>query len=960
MKWVKPDIPEEMIDKWQKNADLMAAVIGVPAGLIMKIYPLEVEVFLASATPDNPYKKGQRFSLDIGLYNETVIAQRSQLLIPDARRDPQWERSPDVALGMISYLGLPLMWPDGEMFGIICVLDKKENHYPPVHQKLIWQIKNSIDADLNLLLKITEHKRAKEALEKLKAELDARVETRTAELKKAEEKYRHLVEKEKDIIYTVDEEGIYTWINPAVETILGYKPEELIGKRFSVIIPQGWREKAETDFRKLLEEGEITAEIAVFDKEGQIHFIEHNSTVIKEDGKIVGARGIIRDITERKKVEDSLRESGERLKYILDSIPAGIVIIDPQKYLIVDVNPVALKMIGTSKERVVGSVCRKFICIPEKGCPVIDLKQRIHESETFLIKANGQKIPILKTVVSVMLKDKEYLLEIFIDITERKRAEERVRRQNSLLEAINKVFQEALVCETEEDVARVCLSVAENLTGSKFGFIGEINKAGRFDTIAMSNPGWDACRIPRTNAVRMIRDMEIRGFWGRVIKDDKSLIVNDLATHPDSVGVPEGHPKITFFLGVPLKHGGKVFGMIGLANKEEGYTTSDQEAIEVLSGAFVEALMRKRAEEALRQSEERFRFVASATFDAIWDWDLVTNEVVWNEGLKTLFGYSEKEAGLDANWWKERIHPEDRERVVTGIHEIIDSGQEKWSDEYRFLRRDGSYAFVIDRGYVLHDEKGKAVRMIGAIMDVTERKKAEVELIQAQKLASIGQLAAGVAHEINNPLSAISGEIQWLLKRNKEKKLAKSLQLMDKLCNRIAHIVNNLLVFSRETSTKVKESSNVDSLIEKTLLLIGRRLAANNIKITKKLKKNLPGIFVNRGEIEQALMNIFLNSLDAMPRGGKLSISTRLSRDKEAIEITIADTGAGIAKKDLPRVFEPFFTTKAPGRGAGLGLYLSHGIIKKHNGSIAIDSKLNKGTNISIRLPLIKQSGKTK
>jgi len=788
MKWVKPDIPEEMIDKWQKNADLMAAVIGVPAGLIMKIYPLEVEVFLASATPDNPYKKGQRFSLDIGLYNETVIAQRSQLLIPDARRDPQWERSPDVALGMISYLGLPLMWPDGEMFGIICVLDKKENHYLPVHQKLIWQIKNSIDADLNLLLKIAEHKRAKEALEKLKAELDARVETRTAELKKAEEKYRHLVEKEKDIIYAVDEEGIYTWINPAVETILGYKPEELIGKRFSVMIPQEWQEKAETDFRKLLEVGEITAEIAVFDKEGQIHFIEHNSTVIKEVGKIVGARGIIRDITERKKVEDSLRESGERLKYILDSIPVGIVIIDPTTHTIVDANPAAIQMIEAPKGRVIGAVCHRFICPPKKGhCPITDHNLKIYNSENTLLKASGQSIPVLKTVVPVTLKDKEYLLEIFIDIA-------------------------------------------------------------------------------------------------------KS----------------------------------------------------------------------KKAEQALRENEERFRLVASATFDAIWDWDLVTNEVVWNEGLKTLFGYSEKEAGLDANWRKERIHPEDRERVVTGIHGVIDSGQERWSDEYRFLRRDGSYAFVIDRGYVLHDEKGKAVRMIGAIMDVTERKKAEAELIQAQKLASIGQLAAGVAHEINNPLSAISGEIQWLLKRNKEKKLAKSLQLMDKLCNRIAHIVNNLLVFSRETSTKVKESSNVDSLIEKTLLLIGRRLAANNIKITKKLKENLPEIFVNRGEIEQALMNIFLNSLDAMPHGGKLSISTRLSRDKEAIEITIADTGAGIAKKDLPRVFEPFFTTKAPGRGAGLGLYLSHGIIKKHNGSIAIDSKLNKGTKISIRLPLTKHPRKTK
>ncbi|MFH1338668.1 MAG: PAS domain S-box protein [Candidatus Omnitrophota bacterium] len=959
MKWIKPDIPYEMIDKWQKNVDLMATVIEVPAALIMKIYPLEVEVFLASATADNPYKKGQKFNLDIGLYSETIIAQRSQLLIPDARRDPQWERSPDVALGMISYLGLPLIWPDGEMFGIICVLDRKENHYTPVHQKLIWQIKNAIDADLNLILKITEHKRAKEALEKLKAELDNRVEIRTTELKKAEEKYRHLVEKEKDIIYTVDEEGTYTWINPAVEAILGYKPEEIIGKRFSVMIPQEWQEKSETDFRKLLDAGEITAEIAVFDKKGGIHFIEHNSTVIKEGGRILGARGIARDITERKRVEDSLRESGERLKYILDSIPVGILIIEPQKFSIVDANPPALKMIGAPKEQVIGSNCRKFICAPEASCPAIDLKQRIYDSESFLIKADGQKIPILKTVVPVTLKNKEYLLEVFIDIAKRKQAEERVLKQNTVLEAINKVFQETLVCRTDEEVARMCLSVAENLTGSMFGFIAEINEKGLFDTIAISDPGWDACRIPKSNAVKMLKNMEIRGIRRLVIEQKKSLIINNPAFRPEYIQPPQGHPEITSFIGIPLMHAGKLFGMIALANKEGGYLPDDQEALESLSGTFVEALMHKRAEEVSRESEKRFRFVASATFDAIWDWDLLTDAIVWNEGLKTLFGYSNEEVGPDSNWWKERIHPEDKKRVTSGVYSAIEKGVKKWADEYRFLRKDGSYAFVIDRGYVSHDEKGKPVRMVGAMMDVTERKKSEAELIQAQKLASIGQLAAGVAHEINNPLSAISGEIQWLSKRNENKKLSKSLQLMEKLCDRIAKIVNNLLIFSREASTKIKEPSSVDSLVEKTLLLVGRRLSANNIKITKKIKTHLPEVLVNRGEIEQALMNIFLNSLDAMPRGGKLTISTRLSRDKKSAEITIADTGTGIAKKDLPRVFEPFFTTKAPGKGAGLGLYLSHGIIKKHNGSIEIDSKLNKGTKISIKLPL-RQPGKAK
>jgi len=188
------------------------------------------------------------------------------------------------------------------------------------------------------------------------------------------------------------------------------------------------------------------------------------------------------------------------------------------------------------------------------------------------------------------------------NVTEEVRAKEQILRQNAKLEAINKVFQEAVTCEAEEEVARVCLTVAQELTGSKFGFVGEVNQAGRFDTIALSDPGWDACRIPRSNATMFIKDMEIRGIWGTVLKHGKSLIVNDPSSHPNRVGTPEGHPPLTSFLGVPLKRADKTVGMIALANKESGYDFTDREAVETLSVTFVEALMHKRTEEALRKA----------------------------------------------------------------------------------------------------------------------------------------------------------------------------------------------------------------------------------------------------------------------------------------------------------------------------------------------------------------------
>jgi signal transduction histidine kinase/DNA-binding response OmpR family regulator len=185
---------------------------------------------------------------------------------------------------------------------------------------------------------------------------------------------------------------------------------------------------------------------------------------------------------------------------------------------------------------------------------------------------------------------------------DRRRAEEQTRRQSNVMAGINEVLERALTCETDTEVARTFLSVAERLTGSRFGLVGELNQNGQFDTIAVNDPGWDVCRIP--DAVTLLKDMEVRGIWGQVIKEERALIVDDPDTFPASVGLPEGHPPLTSFLGVPLLRGGRTFGMIALANKQPYYDVADRDAVEALAVAFVEALMRKRAELELERSHE--------------------------------------------------------------------------------------------------------------------------------------------------------------------------------------------------------------------------------------------------------------------------------------------------------------------------------------------------------------------
>jgi PAS domain S-box-containing protein len=190
--------------------------------------------------------------------------------------------------------------------------------------------------------------------------------------------------------------------------------------------------------------------------------------------------------------------------------------------------------------------------------------------------------------------------ELGNEITERKQKEEKIKSQNILLEGINWIVREALTVETEEELSSQCLAIAEELTGSRFGFIDELNEAGTMNSLTLSDPGWEVCKMPHTDAAILLKNIPVRGIYADAIKKGISLIVNDPASHPDRVGLPEGHPPITVFLGVPLKQGEKVIGLIGLANKESGYNADDQQAIEMLSVAFVEALNRIRSEHLIK------------------------------------------------------------------------------------------------------------------------------------------------------------------------------------------------------------------------------------------------------------------------------------------------------------------------------------------------------------------------
>lgn len=220
------------------------------------------------------------------------------------------------------------------------------------------------------------------------------------------------------------------------------------------------------------------------------------------------------------------------------------------------------------------------------------------EHPTFLYQDNRQAFWAENYVFKLPSGE---IVSVFEDVTARKLATDKISRQTRLLSAINRLFAETLKSQDSVAVARTCLAAAQSITNSELGFIGEVSPDGLFNTTAVSDTGWSACAIPQKEATAVLQNMIIRGVWGQVILRKQSLIVNDPVAYPERVGVPEGHPPLTSFLGVPLKDEGKTIGMIALANRAGGYTGEQREDLEELAVSLVETLRRNKAEEEIRK-----------------------------------------------------------------------------------------------------------------------------------------------------------------------------------------------------------------------------------------------------------------------------------------------------------------------------------------------------------------------
>jgi two-component system sensor histidine kinase/response regulator len=372
---------------------------------------------------------------------------------------------------------------------------------------------------------------------------------------------------------------------------------------------------------------------------------------------------------------------------------------------------------------------------------------------------------------------------------------------------------------------------------------------------------------------------------------------------------------------------------------------------------------RKQAEKALRANEERFRLIARAANDVLWDWDFVTNDVWWSDGLQHIFGYdpASVEQGVDS--WSSRVHPDDYQDVQAGVQRVIDTGEQVWSCEYRFRHADGSYRYVLDRGYVSRNEEGRAVRMVGAMLDLTSRKQAEETLQQAMAATEAAMQAkasflATMSHEIRTPMNGVIGLTGLLLDMELTEEQREYIDTVRRSGEHLLDIINEILDFSKLEAGKMNlEIIDFDlrTLVEDVVILQAKGAHAKGLELGLLVRADVPvALRGDPGRLRQILTNLVGNAVKFTERG---EVIVRVGLDESAtaelgeiisLRFEVIDTGIGMTPVQCANLFQPFSqadssTTRKYG-GTGLGLAICKQLAELMGGKIGVESTPGQGS----------------
>jgi PAS domain S-box-containing protein len=785
---------------------------------------------------------------------------------------------------------------------------------------------------------ITERKQAEEALRRSKEELQLAMES----VSESEARFRALTALSSDWYWEQDQNLRFTYLSNQAMQLTGYSGESSLGKtRWEIEnmtpLSCSWAEHqavlaARQPFRDL--------ECRRVGPDGTVRYLSMSGAPIFDaQGGFRGYRGIGRNITERKRAEEALRGSEERYERVVAATQAGFWdwdVVQDRYY----VSPRLLEMAGLPPGTIIAGRADFQSRVPIHP---EDLEQW-QQAMKALFESGGSR---LSTELRVTLgaETRWYRLDGMcfrdaagrvvrwtgsaIDVTPRKLAEEALRASEARKSAM---FETALDCIVSIDHE---------------GRVVEFNPAAErtFGYRRADALGKELAELiipPRLRA-------QHRQGLARYLKSGEGAVLGRRTEMP------------------AVRADGAEFPV------ELSVTRIATQGAPLFTAYLRDITARKRIEEALRQSEERYALAVAGSNEGIFDWDLVSDRVYVSYRAQELFGLPRGELWRPRRDWRHILtfHPDDAPRLHDSIKAHIEGGTPTYDMEFRIVLPGGGVRWFRQRGIALRDASGKAYRVVGSIGDVTERHEVEEELgslerklRQAQRLEAMGTLAGGIAHDFNNILGAILGYGEMALRgASKGSRLARDLDSIIVAGERGRALVDRVLAFSR-SAVGERVAVHVEKVVREALDLVSAKLPPN-IALRAELRAGRSAILGDATQVHQVLMNLATNAVQAMPEGGTLRVSLDVSRAdasrvptvgvlaaaSEYLVLRVADTGTGIAPEILERIFDPFFTTKEVGTGTGLGLSLVHGIVADLGGAIDVASIPGAGSTFTVYLP---------
>jgi PAS domain S-box-containing protein len=750
-----------------------------------------------------------------------------------------------------------------------------------------------------ILLDVTERKRAEEAL------------------RESEERYRSLVELSPEAIFAAIE-GKHVFMNSAGLKLLGASsPEEIIGKPVMDIIAPDYREFVAERMRAVLETGRVapTMEEKFIRLDGKEIDVEVRASPLIYEGK-PAIQAVIRDITERKQAEEGYRT-------IIRTAMDGFWITDMHGHFL-DANAAYCNLIGYRRGELLNMSIADIEAIekPEEVAGRISKVLQIGRDrfETQHRRKNGEIIDV-EISVNYLPAGSGRMVVFVRDVTERKQAEKQLQQEKDR-------------AQRYLDIAGV-MFVANDADGR----VTLINKRGceilGYKPEELIGKNWFDIIIPeRTRG-------EVKAVFNKLITGEALPV--EYFENP--VLNRSGEERIIAWHNVILKDGaGNIIGTL----------SSGEDVTE-----------RKKAEEAVRTSEERYRLLAENIRDVIWSADMNLRFTYVSPSVKYLGGRTAEE--VMSMSLEQLLTPSSQELAMKAFQEELLMAEVTPVDptrsrvlEVEFVRADGSILWAELKMNFVRGSDGRPAGILGVMRDITERRRAEEERVVleqkaqlASRLASVGELAAGVAHEINNPLTGVIGYAELLMQEDVPEHIKDDLEIIHDGAQRVAGVVKGLLKFARQTRPE-RIPVDINEIIQVTLRLRAYEMQTNSIKVVTNLASELPLTVADPGQLQQVFLNLTVNAETEMKLAhGKGKLSIRTEQIDDIIRISFKDDGPGIARKNLERIFDPFFTTREVGKGTGLGLSICHGIISQHGGKIYAESRQGKGATFVVELPVV-------